>query len=55
MIDGTASISRCSMLTDMLDAPVAELTVSDNVNTCKDLINAGTLSRHESAYHVGFE
>ena len=43
MVYGTASILRRSVFADMLDAPISELAVSDNVNACKDLIYARTL------------
>jgi len=32
MVDGTATISWSAMLADMLDAPVAKLTVGDNID-----------------------
>lgn len=32
------------MFADVLDTPIAKLTVSDNVNACKNLFNAGTLT-----------
>ena len=31
------------MLADMLDAPIAKLTVGNDVNTGKDLIDTGAL------------
>lgn len=43
VIDGSASIWRSAMLADMLNAPVTELAVGDNVNVCKDFFYAGTL------------
>jgi len=43
MVNGTAAISWGTMLADVLDAPVAELAMSDNVNACKDLLDAGAL------------
>ena len=33
------------MLTDMLDAPVAKLTMSDDIDTCEHFVDAGTLFR----------
>jgi hypothetical protein len=43
MVDGSATISWSTMLADMLDAPVAKLAMSNNVNACQDLFNAGAL------------
>lgn len=31
------------MLTDMLDAPITELAMSDNIDAGKDFVDAGTL------------
>ena len=43
MVNGTASILGRSMFADMLDAPVSELAVGNNVNACKNFIDAGAL------------
>lgn len=43
MVNGTATISWGAMLADVLDAPVAELTMGDDINASKHLIDAGTL------------
>lgn len=43
MINGTAPVSRSSVLTNMLDAPVSELTVGDDVNIGEDLLNTMAL------------
>lgn len=43
MINGSASVSGGPMLADMLDTPVSELSVGDNIDVCKDLLDAGTL------------
>lgn len=43
VVDGTAAIGGSAMLADVLDAPVAELTMGDDVDVCQDLLNAGTL------------
>jgi hypothetical protein len=43
VINGPAAVCRSSVLTNVLDAPVAELTVGDNVNVCQDLFNARAL------------
>ena len=43
VVYGTATISRKAMLADVLDAPVAELAMRDNVDAVEDLVDAGTL------------
>lgn len=43
MINSTAAVSWSAMLADMLDTPVAKLTVSHNIDACKYLFNARTL------------
>ena len=43
MVDGAAAVSRGAMLANVLNAPVAELAVGDNVNVGEDLLNAGAL------------
>jgi hypothetical protein len=43
MVNGTAAVSWSTMLADVLDAPVAELAMSDNVNACKNLLDARAL------------
>lgn len=43
MVNGTGAVLCGSMFADVLDAPIAELTVGDNVNVVEDLIDAGTL------------
>ena len=43
MINCSAPISWGSMFANVLDAPVAELTVSNDVNAGEHLFNAGTL------------
>lgn len=43
MVDGTAAIGRGTLLADVLDAPVTELTVSDDIDTSENFIDAGTL------------
>lgn len=43
VVDGAAAVSGSTVFADVLDAPVAELTVSNNINAGKDLIDAGTL------------
>lgn len=46
MINSPATIRRSSMFADMLDAPISELAVSDNVNVGENLFNAGALNSH---------
>lgn len=43
MINGSATISWGTMLADVLDAPVAKLAVSNNVNACQNFLNARAL------------
>src|SRR5450432_3961204 len=48
MISCTAAISWSAMLANMLDAPVAELAVSYDINACQHLFNARTLNEKVS-------
>lgn len=43
VVNCTASISWGTMFANVLDAPIAELTMSNNINAGKNLFNAGTL------------
>lgn len=43
MINGTAPVSRSSVLTNMLDAPVSELTVGDDIDIGEDLLDTMAL------------
>lgn len=43
MIDGTATVCRSTVLTNVLDTPIAELAVSHNVDVQKNFLDAGTL------------
>ena len=43
MANSTATISRSAVLADVLDTPVAKLTVRDDINASKNLVDAGTL------------
>lgn len=43
MVDSTATINRRSMLANMLDAPIAKLTVSNDVDASKNFFDAGAL------------
>ena len=44
MVDRTASVTWGSMFADVLNAPVAKLTVGYNVNIGENLLNAGSLA-----------
>jgi hypothetical protein len=44
MVDSAASISRGSVFADVLDAPISELAMSDDIDTSKYLVDARTLS-----------
>ena len=43
MVNCSATISWSAMLTDVLNAPITELTMGDDVNTCKYFLNARAL------------
>jgi uncharacterized protein YunC (DUF1805 family) len=43
MINSSVAITGSAMLTYMLDAPVSELTVGDNIDAQQDLVNTRTL------------
>lgn len=43
MVNSAAAISWCTMLADVLDAPITELAMSNNVDTGKYFLNAWTL------------
>jgi hypothetical protein len=43
MINGPATIRRCPVLADVLDAPVAKLPVGYNIDIGQHLLNAWTL------------
>lgn len=43
VIDSAAAVGWSTMLTDVLDAPVSELTVSDNIDAGKNLVDGGAL------------
>jgi hypothetical protein len=45
MINCPATIGWGTMLTDMLDTPVAKLAVSDNINTGKNLLDTRALRK----------
>lgn len=44
MINGTAPVGRGSVLTDVLDTPIAKLSVGHDVDVTQDLFDAGTLT-----------
>ena len=48
MIDSAAPVRRGAMLADMLDAPVAKLAMSHNVDVGQDFFDAGTLGSNVS-------
>jgi hypothetical protein len=43
VVNGPATISRSTMLADVLDTPVAELAMSNDINASQYLFNARTL------------
>ena len=43
MINSSATVCRRSVLADVLDTPVAELAVGDDIDASKNLVDAGTL------------
>ena len=43
VVDGVVAVRDGAVLANVLDAPVAELTMGDNVNAGKDLVDAWTL------------
>lgn len=43
MVNSTAAVGWSTVFADMLDAPVAELAMSDDVNAGKNFLNAWTL------------
>ena len=44
MVNGSAAVSWGAMLADVLDAPVAKLPMSNDINACQDLLNARALN-----------
>jgi hypothetical protein len=43
MVNGTAAISWCTMLANMLNAPIAKLAVSNDINAGQYLLDTWTL------------
>lgn len=50
MVDGTAAVGRGAVLANVLDAPVAKLPVSNNVDVGEDFLDAGSLQIDELAF-----
>ena len=44
MVNSTAAVGRSTMFTDVLNAPVAELTMGNYVDVGENLFDAGTLN-----------
>ena len=43
VVNSTAAVNRCSMLANVLDAPISKLAVSNNVDTSKNFFDAWAL------------
>jgi len=43
MLNSTTLVSRATVLADVLNAPITELTMRDNVDTGEDFVDARTL------------
>ncbi len=43
VVDSPAPVRRCTVLTDMLNAPVSKLAVGDDVDVCQNFLDAGAL------------
>lgn len=52
VVDDTALIRWRTVLTQMLDAPIAKLAMSDKVNACNDFLDGGALSRGRQQSHI---
>jgi len=50
MIDGSAAIGGGAVLADVLDAPVAELAMSNDVDVLQDFFDAGALNTCQSRF-----
>lgn len=48
MVDSAATVGRSTVLANMLNAPIAKLTVGDNIDAIEDLGDARTLSSNTS-------
>jgi hypothetical protein len=45
VVDDAALVGWGTVLTQMLDTPVTELTMSDEVDACNDFLNRGSLQK----------
>ena len=52
MVNSTGPVLRGPMLTNVLDAPIAELTMGNNVNIIENLVNTGTLQCISKGTHI---
>jgi hypothetical protein len=56
VVDDTAFVRGGTMLAQVLDTPVAELTVSDEVDVCNDFLNGGALrGDYGQSYSTGIK
>jgi hypothetical protein len=56
VVDDTAFVRGGTMLAQVLDTPVAELTVSDKVDVCNDFLNGGALrGDYGQSYSTGIK
>jgi hypothetical protein len=55
VVNGSASIGRRSVFADMLNAPIAELAVCDDIDAGKNLVDARTLANvsHDTVSGTG--
>ena len=52
MVNGTAAIARSAVLADVLDAPIPKLTMGDNINVSKNLLDAWALFSPKSVHSI---
>ena len=52
VVDGTASVSGSSVFADVLDAPVSELAMGDDINASKDFVDTGSLVTVSNLYQT---
>ena len=50
MVNGAATVSWSPVLADVLDAPVAELAMSNDVDVLQDFFDAGALNTCQSRF-----
>ena len=65
VVDGTSTVRRAAVLADVLDAPITELTMSNDINAGKNFVDARALQSNvshgirrrsvQSSYLVFFE